>query len=388
MTFLFLGCSFSQEMRIGVVRSHDINRIIFSYYNGSYDVYGDTTKLKTILPNEFVDLSYTSSNKVSLKFGIEDLGIYDSVKLIQTGKNYALRLTPKSPSVREKQYRDNFLIFAKRGNLTVVNLVRENNYLAGVVESEGGGGKHLEYYKAQAIISRTYAVDRLGRHRRDGFQLCDQVHCQAYHNMQKYTPTIDTAVRQTKGELMVDSNQHLVEGFFHANCGGQTTWTDYVWRNRIDYLAPIIDTFCIYTAQANYVKRIPKAKWRNYLVYQLGYPEKDPVYGPLLYNFIQFDRQKFFQDESTGIKLTSLRYKFKLKSTFFSCYEEGDEVVVVGKGYGHGVGLCQEGAMAMANAGYSYDQILGFYFSNVRVIGNYNEVFFLQENIGKDFQLL
>ncbi|SFT42862.1 stage II sporulation protein D [Lishizhenia tianjinensis] len=377
-----------QQMRIGVVRSHDIDRVIFSYYNGSYNVYGDTARLKTILPNEFVDIRYRANDKVELLFGVQSLGIFDSIQLKQTGKDYGLRLTPKSPNRHEKQYLDDFVIFGKRGHLTIVNLVQEHHYLAGVVESEGGGGKPLEYYKAQAVISRTYARDRLDRHRRDGFQLCDQVHCQAYHNRQKYTPSIDTAVLATVGEVMVDEDLHLVEGFFHANCGGQTTWTDYVWRNRIPYLAPIQDSFCIYTVQANYTTRVPKAQWRNYLVNQLGYPENDPVYGPLLYNFIQYDRQKYFQDESTGIKLTSLRYKFKLKSTFFSCYEDGDDVVIVGKGYGHGVGLCQEGAMEMAKRGFTYEQILKFYFSNIEVIGNYNEIFFTQENQQKDNELL
>lgn len=153
-------------------------------------------------------------------------------------------------------------------------------------------------------------------------------------------------------------------------------------------MAPIRDSFCIYTAQANYTVRIPKTQWRNYLVNQLGYPEKDPVYGPLLYNFIQYDRQKYFQDESTGIKLTSIRYKFKLKSTFFSCYEDGDDVVIVGKGYGHGVGLCQEGAMEMAKQGYTYDQILKFYFSNIQIIGDYRELFFTQVNPQELNQLL
>lgn len=371
----------TQTLRIGVVRSHEVKKMVFSYLNGSYFILGDTVKQATLLPNEFVSLRATSDNQVELSFGITVLGRFDSIQLLQTGKNYGLRLTSVLPKLKEKKYLDDFVIKAKRGELTVINLVQMQHYLSGVVESEGGGGKHLEYYKAQATISRTYALDRLDRHKRDGFQLCDQVHCQAYHSMQRYTPLIDTAVIATHNVVMKDEHGHLIDGFFHANCGGETTWSDFVWNKRMDYLKPVVDSFCVFTRQANYTQKIPKTEWRNYLVGRLGFPENDTIYGGLLYSFTQFYRKKYFHNPDFNIKLTKLRHKFKLKSTFFSCYEDGDFVIIEGKGYGHGVGLCQEGAMKMAKLGYSYKQILSFYFSSIYFEGEMEQLFFKQ-NIG------
>ncbi len=366
-------------MRIGVVRSHDVKKMVFSYFNGSYFIFGDTSKQGALLPNEFISVRPTSDNKVELSLGVSVVGRFDSIQLRQTGKNYGLRLTSMNPKLKEKKYLDDFVVKARSGTLTIINLVQIQHYLSGVVESEGGGGKHLEYYKAQATISRTYAMDRLDRHRREGFQLCDQVHCQAYHNMQRYTPLIDTAVNATHNVVMKNDQGHLVDGFFHANCGGETTWSDYVWNKRIDYLKPVVDSFCVYTRQANYTKRILKSDWRNYIVGKLGYPENDSVYGDLLYTFTQFYRKKYFHHPDFKIKLTKIRHKFKLKSTFFSCYEDGDYVVVEGRGYGHGVGLCQEGAMKMANLGYNYQQILRFYFSDIHFEGEFEELFFMQQ---------
>ncbi|MGB0933995.1 MAG: SpoIID/LytB domain-containing protein [Lishizhenia sp.] len=375
---LFLFQAQAQTMRIGVVRSHTVKKMIFSYLNGSYFVLGDTSKKATLLPNEFISLRATSNNQVELTFGVRLLGRFDSIQLLQTGKDYGLRLASVDPKLREKKYLDDFVIKAKNGSLTIINTVQMHHYLSGVVESEGGGGKHLEYYKAQATISRTYAMDRLNRHKREGFQLCDQVHCQAYHNMQRFTPLIDTAVLQTQNVVMKDVHGHLVDGFFHANCGGETTWSDYVWNNRIAYIKPVVDSFCVYTRQANYTTKVLKSDWRNYLVGRLGYPENDSIYGDLLYTFTQFYRKKYYHSPEFNIKLTKIRRKFKLKSTFFSCYESGDYVIIEGRGYGHGVGLCQEGAMKMANLGYSYKQILSFYFSDIEFSGDFEDQFFEQ----------
>jgi stage II sporulation protein D len=63
--------------------------------------------------------------------------------------------------------------------------------------------------------------------------------------------------------------------------------------------------------------------------------------------------------------LIKIRDDFKLKSTFFSVFTDGNSVILKGRGYGHGVGLCQEGAMVMASKGYSYKKILSYYFSGI-----------------------
>lgn len=369
-------------MRIGVLRDHSIKRITFSYNDGSYAVFADTNYFGLILPNEFVELNATSNGVVKLKIGAQELGEFSKVLLVQTVVNTSLTLTSKTPVVKARKYKDDFEISCKSNALTVVNLVEMDNYLAGVVESEGGGGKHLEYYKVQAIMSRSYALKYLDRHKKDDFQLCDRVHCQAYHSMMRFTPIIDSAVIQTHNLILTDLKGGLIDAYFHANCGGQTCEPQYVWNESIPYLSTFKDTFCIYTKQATWETRISQEKWKSFLVRNYNFPIQDSVCADMMFNFNQDDRKAFYLDPIFGIPLRDLREEFNLKSTYFSCRPEGDDVVINGRGFGHGVGLCQEGAMKMARSGYDFKQILMFYFPGSQVIDWHNQKVLNQKSIG------
>jgi stage II sporulation protein D len=373
--------SHAQQLRIGVLRDYKIQRIIFSYNNGSYTIIGDTTSFGSILQNEFVDVSTAPNGKISLKKGVIDLGTFSKVFISQNYINTSVILTSKSPVAKERKYKDDFEITNSMNGegLNIINLVDINNYLAGVIESEGGPGRELEYYKVQALMSRTYAMKYNNRHAKEGFDLCDRVHCQAYHNMMKYTPIIDSAVNQTKEIVMMDTNGQLLDAYFHSNCGGQTSEPEIVWNKSIPYLNSFKDTFCIYAKQATWEKRISQYKWQKFLIEDYNYPFTDSIYGSLIFTFNQPERMAFYQSPVLGIPLRDLREHFGLKSTYFSCYPEGNEVVIKGKGFGHGVGLCQEGAMKMSKYGYNYLQIAQFYFPNVLFKNIVTETFFRQE---------
>ncbi|WP_343785947.1 SpoIID/LytB domain-containing protein [Wandonia haliotis] len=364
MVLLSLGLN-AQNVRIGILRNTNCSRVLFSYFEGSYLIYGDGSPFGAILPTESVSVQVIPGGKVKLNKGVVLIGEFNKVELKATGSNHALRIKSLSPSLKERKHDDDFSIVASGNKLTIINHVSMTDYLAGVVESEGGGGRAEEYYKVQAIMSRTYAVKYSTRHRKEGFDLCDQVHCQAYHNRLTYTPEIYKAVEETTNLVMEDENKKLVDGFFHANCGGQTSEPQFVWNEAIPYLKSFRDTFCIHTRQATWEKRIPKKDWRAYLVAQFAYPENDSLYKEKLYWFAQPERLAFFHGPELGIPLRDIRTKFNLRSTFFSCFPEGDEVVLKGRGFGHGVGLCQEGAMRMAKAGFAAEQILKFYFPGV-----------------------
>ena len=357
----------SQDMRIGLYRQSKISKIELTVVKGNYDVYADTTFICSIVEGEGVQFSY-SAGKVQLVQGGVLIGGKDSYKLLPIRQHSIIELNPTQPSLKKRQYIDGFDIVASTARLDVINCVDMNNYLAGVIESEGGGGRHSEYYKVQALMSRTYALKNVGRHKKEGFQLCDGVHCQAYHSRLKHTPTIGEAVEATTGEVLVDRQQQLVTAYFSANCGGQTCDASYVWNTSVPYLESFIDTFCIHTRQATWEKRINRSDWDAYLNKEFGLNKLGADLGNLKYNFTQEQRKAFYIHPSLGIPLRDLRQKFNLKSTYFDTRLEGDQVVITGRGFGHGVGLCQEGAMNMALNGYSYQQIALFYFSRVEVI--------------------
>ncbi len=367
---LIVLCANAQQMRIGVLTGYSIKRLNISYNQGSYSIFADTSYFGSMLPNEFIEV-IPSGNLVKLKKGTIELGQFKKVQLIQNSTNTSVNLTSKTPVVKPRKYEDDFEITSNGKDLVIVNLVELNNYLAGVVESEGGGGRHLEYYKVQAVMSRTYALKYKEKHRKEGYDLCDRVHCQAYHSMMRFTPTIDTAVVHTSGIVMTDSLGKLVDAYFHANCGGQTCEPQYIWNENIPYLKSFKDTFCIYTKQARWEVRIPKEKWKKFLVDKYDFPIGDSISASTIYSFEQTNRKAFYLHPIYGIPLRDLREEFQLKSTYFSCYPQGEEVVVVGRGFGHGVGLCQEGAMKMAKYNFDYEQILRFYFPGCMVF-NYD----------------
>ncbi|MFN5911638.1 MAG: SpoIID/LytB domain-containing protein [Bacteroidota bacterium] len=385
VSFAFSSILLAQQVRIGVFRDHAMKRLTFSYNDGSYALLGDTNYFGSILPNEFADLSF-NNGKVILRKGTIELGTFTKVYLIQNQPGTSLTLTPKQPSVKPRKYEDDFEVTATEKGLTVINLVDMDNYLAGVVESEGGGGKHLEYYKVQAVMSRTYAFKYSSKHKSEGFDLCDRVHCQAYHNMLRFTPLIDSAVRLTRHIVLCHKEDELTDSYFHANCGGQTCEPQYIWNGKVEYLKTFKDTFCIYTKQAKWEKRVPKQKWRDYLVRRYNYPVNDSVLSSLIYTFDQSERKAFYIHPALGIPLRDLREEFDLKSTFFSCYPDGDDVVIKGRGFGHGVGLCQEGAMKMARSGFGFDQILRFYFPGSRLLNRNELIYFGQSNESNDLE--
>lgn len=370
---------FGQEMRIGILRQYKVSKISLTIDKGIYDVYADTTQLDRLLEGEKIQLNFYNGRVQLIKNGV-DLKLTTKVKLVPTTTNSVVQFNSVQPTFKTRYYQDGFEIVPSSSNLTIVNLVDMDNYLGGVIESEGGGGRHLEYYKVQALMSRTYAMKNINRHSKDGFQLCDGVHCQAYHNMLRHTPTIDTAVKATTGMVLVDSKNNLITSYFSANCGGQTCEASYIWNASVPFLETFIDTFCIHTRQATWEKKISKSAWDNYLNKEFGWDKITDGFGDMRYEFIQDERKAFYLHPSLGIPLRDLREKFNLKSTFFSTSLVGDEIVIKGRGFGHGVGLCQEGAMNMARAGYSYEQIALFYFCNVSIIDYYRGQFFNQQD--------
>jgi stage II sporulation protein D len=379
--FLFFAHAIhAQYVRVGIYADYAIQTIEFAHFNSSYTVYADTVKLTKINVNEFISLRRTSDHMIEIKHGVRNLGRFETIQMRSSHDTVGLRLRPRKPMLKNRKYQGGFDVFNGDKGLTIVNVVSMNDYISGVVESEGGGGKHIEYYKAQAVLSRSYALKHKNKHKNDGYHLCDRVHCQAYHKMLTYTPLIRKAVLETEYEVVMDSSEtELLQGYFHANCGGQTSASSYVWNKDIAYLTPFVDTFCIHTRQAHWEKRIKKDEWRNYLVNTFHFPINDTIYANHLYSFHQPYRKAFLFSPHLGIPLRDIRIHFKLKSTFFDIHPEGDYIILKGRGYGHGVGLCQEGAMNMARKGLNYAQIIKFYFQGA-IIKNFLEELYFDQN--------
>lgn len=272
---------------------------------------------------------------------------------------------PHQSAESYRVYDDFLLVYPGEEELILVNRVGYDNYLAGVVESESGFNRHPEFYKVQTILARTYALENSRRQVHSGYDVCDQVHCQAYYGRSRY-PAIMQAVFHTYGDVVADPHNRLISAVYHANCGGETVASGDLWPNHLPYLQRVEDPYCLESPGARWEATIAKDSLLSFLNDQYGI-NPPPAQTKALQRFSQPARLLSLDQEGL-ITLRSIREHFRLRSTFFSYETRNDSLHISGRGYGHGVGLCQEGAMQMAMQGYSKDQIIGFYYKGVRII--------------------
>jgi stage II sporulation protein D len=240
------------------------------------------------------------------------------------------------------------------------------SYVAGVVESEAGKEQGIEYYKVQALICRTYALSNKRRHEHEGFNLCDQVHCQVYHGMSRFNTDIIEASQVTAGQVIVDSDMNLINATFHSNCGGHTVNSEEVWSKALPYLRAKEDTFCLDGKHATWESQILRSAWFDYMEVKTGGMSEKPSAD--LYSYKPSGRSTHFLLDDKSVPLKDIRSKWFLNSTYFEMDPDGERLILKGRGFGHGVGLCQEGAMSMIRKGYAYQEVLTFYYTDVHLV--------------------
>ncbi len=263
-------------------------------------------------------------------------------------------------------YTGNFeLNLSKRLEPQLINTVNIDSYVSKVLIEEVGYNVPLEYLKIQAIISRTYAVKNIGRHQDDGFDLCSTVHCQVYHGKKEIPSIIHKATASTSGTVITDGNGAPILAAFHANCGGKTANSEHVWNNALPYLISVEDTFCLKQRSAVWIKELKLADMKKYLHEQTGMDPEQLDWTNFEANASRTAKHIELFGETFSLPL--MRRDLGLRSTYFTITVNGDQVIFNGRGFGHGVGLCQQGAINMAKQDYNHIQILGFYFKNTRL---------------------
>ena len=363
--FLLLNCGiYSQKIRIGLFAEQKITSLKIILTSGNYLLVSDTSQ-ENIFTSDTIDFKVSDNNQFSIYINQKLYSNKDRLELVQSNNLSFLDFTPIYPKLKTRSYNGDFEILVINGFIKIINNIEMDLYLKGVLESESGLGRPIEFYKVQSIISRTYALKYLAKHKKENYNLCDRVHCQVYLSKGKFDRLIDSAISTTTGIIMLDNNKILAPTFFHANCGGQTSETDLIWKEKIPFLKSIQDTFCTKTKQANWQKTIPLKKWTDFLVKKYKFPISDSISMQLMKNFNQPNRLSFYLDPIYKIPLNELRDEFKLKSTFFSAEIINENILLQGRGFGHGVGLCQEGAINMAKLGYKHEQILNHYFNGM-----------------------
>lgn len=375
-----LSVAFSQQrtIEIKLYYSSLISSVAFTHVAGEYSVYSDcrdttlgrklfdvdkNSSLQIFAVGDSVVLKKPSSEKESAAF----FGKFKSLRFTPKISSSSFKIKPLTPDLKSRTYDDELDISVQFKSLRLINKVNIEKYVAGVVQAEVGIKNPQEFNKVKAIVCRTYALGNWRRHEDEGFQLCDETHCQVYKG-KSYNNGIHEAALATSEYVLVDDSVRVITAAFHSNCGGQTMNSEDVWSKPVSYLRSVSDSFCLHKTNAIWEKKFPKDLWLDYLSSKYNFPIKDSAELKMVLNFKQPSRSVYLVNNNFLIPLKFVREDMKLKSTFFTIKEENGNIIFSGKGFGHGVGLCQEGAMRMAEKGYSYTKILNYYYSNIHLI--------------------
>ena len=353
-------CLLAEQVTVRLYSTATIPGLSVTIDHGHYLIYADDTLLidSNLFHRSTIKMRHYKG-RVTLTVGKHNYGSFTSLLLTDADSNHSGILALYPDQAKPRTYEGDLRVCANpSGGLLLVNHVELETYIAGVVQSEIYGDL-TDIYKVQAVIPRTWALLNLNKHKADGYNFCDHVHCQAYHN-RCTMPLILKSVKATSGQVLKDQDGNLIETPFHANSGGETANSEDVWKNAFPYLRSVADTFSLGMKQSSWEKKIPLESWLHFIQHE---SKTKLTHDSLIYLATHFS-QPHRQGSWLGIPLKRFRSEFKLRSTFFDVELDSinNQVLLHGRGYGHGVGLSQEGAIRRVQCGHSYDQVLLYYY--------------------------
>lgn len=240
------------------------------------------------------------------------------------------------------------VLSAEKEGISVINRVPIEDYLASVMASEMGNAP-LEALKAQAVLARTFLVRWGLRHGKA--HACDADHCQVYKGSNPANKEHYRAVRETDGEVLFYGDKP-VEVLFHSSCGGWICEPKYVWKGgrELPYFWTGEDTDCFSDHNS---------AWKVFVPLKVC-PTVRRIPGTL--------RAYMMVIENDTLYANDFRKRFNLPSAVFAYWCSTSGVIFIGTGKGHGTGLCQRGAILKAQKGWSYREILNFYYKGARIL--------------------
>ncbi len=304
----------------------------------------------------------------------------------------SIRLSPANPVVplqlNGKPYRGSLDFYADATGSQCVNALGMEEYLRGVVPLEMGQPreKAMEALKAQAVVARTYAFKSMLAENNKVFDIRASTQDQVYGGVSAEYDLGDSAVRATRGHVLLHADT-LAMCYYHSTCAGMTAARNEVWNGPvIPYLISVPDTdpqgqpWCNVSRHMQWEQSWSISDLAVILHKNLEAAGLAPV--PSFQNLTGFRVRDRFSDGRINILEVStdqgsfelhgdkIRVAFKssldnariLRSSRFDILTLGDSVVVRGSGNGHGIGMCQMGALGRSAAGQNYAMILAAYY--------------------------
>jgi len=263
------------------------------------------------------------------------------------------------------KYRGEFRLIPYKTKIMPINLVFAEEYLYSVVPSEIGFNFPDEAIKAQALAARTYLYHGLENKKFEKFDMLDDTTSQMYVGYKRENKKIRKLINETVNEIITYENKPI-NALYHSTSGGNTANNEDVWKsNPISYLRSVDDK--------DNSKKAPRANW-NYKISQKEISRK--------FRF-SVNEIKVIEEKNNRVKKVLIKGEkvkkisgddlrkiigyTKIFSTVFKVKKSGNYFVFNGHGSGHGVGMSQWGAYGLAEKGYSYKEILKYYYKKIEI---------------------
>ena len=289
----------------------------------------------------------------------------------KTNKFFIKPYYPESIIINGRTFRGDIQLIKNNMKLSVINHIDLEDYIKGISVRETSHYWPIDSLKAEMIVFRTFALYKMQENNQKDFDLTSDVYSQVYSGRAAERYRINKAVDETRG-LVLTYQGKIFPAFYHATCGGHTDDAFLFWN--ID-MPPLKGVSC------NFCQDSPHFKWHNVL--SLEEVKDALVKGGLrienIKDILILGRDK--SERITDLKIVADKKDIKIsakdfrnilgpniiKSTNFQIKVIDHDVVFEGFGWGHGVGLCQWGAYFMAKQGYTYKQILEYYYPGAQI---------------------
>jgi len=362
---------------------------------GKYSVYYDSRVVRSAEPEE--ELNIRREDVTILITGKKD----DKPAGIRIKRDTALYFVPERKDATftifdvmldkgyfwanssDRSYRGVLKITPEDSGFRLINEINLEEYLYSVVPSEIGSSAGIEALKAQAVIARSYIYKRIENNNGStDFHLCADVHCQAYPGVRGEQASTTKAVDLTRGEIIANE-KGCINAFYFADCGGRTSNIEDVWGGEKN---PGL------TGVGDYEEAEQKECYRDWpltpenldrwiKLFPAAYCSGDDVFrwfkiaepGEVRgLKIVRRDLNGYVREVQNGDKKFTLDRSRQALSGLRSAYYKVEKNLIFGCGWGHGAGLCQEGAIKMAERKKSYQEILKHYYFGAEIKKVYN----------------
>lgn len=359
---LFTSCTPSEKYLKTRIRStgkdNNYVRVLIKKETGSFKI-SSSSGVK-VIDKKSGKIVY-ENEKGSLVFYPEKIR---NIYIIETGV--------KPVFINDTGFRGRVELHNVLGKIYIINIVNIEEYLASVVPSEMPSSWNIEALKAQAIAARTYTYYHLSKNgdSKSIYDLDSTTNFQVYKGILSEKDSSTKAVRDTAGVIMTYNHEPIL-AYFHSTSGGKTADDKYVWQGED---LPYLDS-----VQCTYSKESPHYEWTAEITLseiERALAGKYQRIGKIRkITFKKFDDRVVEVNviHSNGnLVLSGNQFRLmldpsKLKSTMFTARQNKNSFHIYGRGWGHGVGMCQWGAKGRGEKGFNYEQILTYYYKNVKL---------------------